>query len=156
MAIELGLERIKSKDFWRAVLAEFVGCVLFLLCVTSVALGWGNSPQNISANNVEIGIGIGLAIASLAQAFGHVSGGHLNPAVSLGMIVGGRINVVQGVLYIVAQLLGGKNRLFCYSIVIAVASRIHCESILQLQSLYSLCIITTMLLVDLDLYFGQK
>ena len=111
MAIELGLDRIKSKDFWRAVLAEFVGCVLFLLCVTSVALGWGNSSDNISANNVEIGIGIGLSIASLAQAFGHVSGGHLNPAVSLGMIVGGRINVVQGVMYIVAQLLGGKSML---------------------------------------------
>ena len=109
MTIDLGLDQIKSKDFWRAVLAEFVGCSLFLLCVTSVALTWGNAPTSVSSNNVEIGIGIGLSIASLAQAFGHVSGGHLNPAVSLGMIVGGRINVAQGLLYIVAQCVGGMT-----------------------------------------------
>jgi len=107
VTIDLGLDRVATKDFWRAVFAEFFGCMLFLLCVTSVALPWGNAPDNISANNVEIGIGIGLAIASLAQAFGHVSGGHLNPAVSLGMIVGGRINIIQGVLYIIAQTIGG-------------------------------------------------
>jgi len=109
VTIDVGLDRIATKEFWRAVFAEFLGCVLFLLCVTSVALGWGNSPDNISANNVEIGIGIGLAIASIAQAVGHVSGGHLNPAVSLGMIIGGRINVMQGLAYIIAQTVGGKN-----------------------------------------------
>jgi len=106
VVIDVGLDRIATKDFWRAVFAEFFGCVLFLLCVTSVAMSWGNAADNISANNVEIGIGIGLAIASIAQAVGHVSGGHLNPAVSLGMIVGGRINILQGLMYIVAQTVG--------------------------------------------------
>jgi len=108
VAIDIGLDKITTKEFWRAVFAEFVGMILFLLCVTSVALSWGNNNvANVSANNVEIGIGIGLAIASIAQAVGHVSGGHLNPAVSLGMIVGGRINVLQGLVYIVAQCIGG-------------------------------------------------
>ena len=110
--IDVGLDRLTTKEFWRAVFAEFLGCVFFLLCVTSVALGWGNSSENISANNVEIGIGIGLAIASIAQAVGHVSGGHLNPAVSLGMIIGGRINIMQGLFYIVAQTVGGEFELF--------------------------------------------
>lgn len=105
--IEIGLDQVKTFKFWRAILAEFLGCVLFLLCVTCVALGWGNSPDNISANNVEIGIGIGLAIATLAQAFGHVSGGHLNPAVTFGMIIAGKISILQGLLYIVAQSVGG-------------------------------------------------
>jgi len=107
VVIDIGMDKIATKEFWRAVFAEFFGCVLFLLCVTSVALSWGNNKDNISANNVEIGIGIGLAIASLAQAVGHVSGGHLNPAVSFGMIIGGRINVLQGIMYMVAQSIGG-------------------------------------------------
>lgn len=106
--IDFGFDAARTGKFWRAMLAEFVGCVLFLLCVTSVALSWGNNKENISANNIEIGVGIGLAIATLAQAFGHVSGGHLNPAVSFGMILGGRINVLQGLFYMVAQVLGGK------------------------------------------------
>ena len=114
MAITIGLDKIKTLEFWRAIAAECVGCIFFLLCVTCVALGWGNTKDNTSANNVEIGIGIGLAIASLAQAFGHISGGHLNPAVSLGMIVGGRISVIQGLLYIVAQCVGGIILYQCF------------------------------------------
>ena len=105
MGYELGFDKISTLKFWRAVAAEFVGCIFFLLCVTCVVLSRGNSGT--SSNNVEIGIGVGFAIASLAQAFGHVSGGHLNPAVSLGMIVGGRISLIQGLFYIVAQVVGG-------------------------------------------------
>lgn len=104
MKINLGLDQISTKNFWRAVVAEFFGMMLFLLCVTTVTVSWGG----VSPSNVQIGLGVGLAIGSLAQMFGHVSGGHFNPAVTLGMIVGGRINILQGLLYIVAQSVGGK------------------------------------------------
>lgn len=109
MNIELGHKKICTLNFWRAIAAEFFGMVLFLLIVTTVALPWkatDNSPVDTSANNVEIGIGIGLAIASIAMMIGHVSGGHLNPGVTVGMIVGGRISIIQGLLYIVAQVVG--------------------------------------------------
>lgn len=108
MGIDFGFDAVRTIQFWKAALAEFLGCLFFLLCVTSVALSWGNTESNISANNVEIGIGIGLAISTLAQAFGHVSGGHLNPAVTFGMILGGRINILQGIFYIASQVLGGN------------------------------------------------
>lgn len=107
MNIDTGIKSVCTIKFWRAILAEFFGMVLFLLCVTTVALPWGNTGANTSANNVEIGIGIGLAIASIATMVGPVSGGHLNPAVSIGMIVGGRISILQGLLYIIAQVVGG-------------------------------------------------
>lgn len=105
--IKLGINEVGTLNFWRAVAAECFSCFFFLLCVTCVTIGWGTT--SVSANNVEIGIGIGLSIASLAQAFGHVSGGHLNPAVSLGMVLAGRVPIIKGIVYIIAQLLGGKG-----------------------------------------------
>lgn len=93
-----------SKNFWRAIVAEFLGTLLFLLCVTTVALKLGG--EGPAANNIEVGIGIGLGIATLAQAFGHVSGGHLNPAVTFGMVVAGKCSVVKGFFYIIVQLVG--------------------------------------------------
>lgn len=112
MKIKLGIEEITTFNFWRAVAAEFLGCLLFLLAVTLVALQWSsdeNGKVDVSANNIEIGIGIGLSITSLATAFGHVSGGHLNPAVSFGMILLGRVSVLRGIMYIIAQLVGGTT-----------------------------------------------
>ena len=107
MKIKVGIEEIATLNFWRAVAAEFLGCLLFLLAVTLVALKW--NTVDVSANNIEIGIGIGLSITSLATAFGHVSGGHLNPAVSFGMILLGRVSILRGIIYIIAQLVGGRT-----------------------------------------------
>ena len=110
MKIKLGIEEIATFNFWRAVAAEFLGCLLFLLAVTLVALQWSSDERvDVSANNIEIGIGIGLSITSLATAFGHVSGGHLNPAVSFGMILLGRVSILRGIMYIIAQLVGGTT-----------------------------------------------
>jgi len=106
MEIDFGVDQIKTLKFWRAILAEFFGTTIFLLCVTTVCQPW-SSGVDASANHIEIGIGIGLAISTIAMMIGHVSGGHLNPAVTLGMIFGGRISVLQGLLYIPAQLVGG-------------------------------------------------
>jgi len=105
MGCSLGVGELSTLALWRAVLAEFVGMTMFLLCVSTVGLGWGNSKDG-AAINTEVGIGIGLAIASHAQAFGHVSGGHLNPAVTLGMVVARKVSIIKGLLYVIAQMVG--------------------------------------------------
>jgi aquaporin Z len=49
----------------------------------------------------------GLILVGLIYAYGHISGGHFNPAVTVGLLVGGQIEVVKAALYIVAQFVGG-------------------------------------------------
>lgn len=106
MGFTMGAEEVKTLSFWRAIAAEFLGCILFLICVTTVALSWGHI--NFAASNIEVGIGIGLSISSLAFSLGHVSGGHLNPAVTLALFVARKISFIRMALYILAQMAGGK------------------------------------------------
>jgi aquaporin Z len=67
----------------------------------------------LSAAFPEVGIGLlgvslafGLTVLTMAYAIGHVSGCHLNPAVSVGLVVGGRFKGSELVPYVVAQVLG--------------------------------------------------
>src|SRR5712664_4815542 len=53
-----------------------------------------------------IGLAHGLAIAIMVSALGHISGGHFNPAVSIGLWVTKRISTVDTILYWAAQLAG--------------------------------------------------
>lgn len=67
----------------------------------------------LAAGIPELGIGyagvslaFGLTVLTMAYAVGHISGGHFNPAVSIGLLVGGRFNAKDLVPYIVAQVIG--------------------------------------------------
>merc|ERR1712179_148931 len=59
------------------------------------------------AKVVDIAFAFGIAVATMAQAVGHVSGCHINPAVTCGMLVARHISVVKALLYIIVQCLGG-------------------------------------------------
>lgn len=67
----------------------------------------------LAAGIPELGIGyagvslaFGLTVLTMAYAVGHISGGHFNPAVSIGLLVGGRFNAKDLVPYIIAQVIG--------------------------------------------------
>jgi len=67
----------------------------------------------IAAGFPQVGIGLlgvslafGLSVVTMAYAIGHISGAHLNPAVTVGLAAGGRFPAGQGVPYIIAQLIG--------------------------------------------------
>ncbi|KAK7452791.1 hypothetical protein BaRGS_00039723, partial [Batillaria attramentaria] len=53
-----------------------------------------------------IAFGFGLSIMALIQMIGHVSGGHINPAVTIAMAVAMNISIVRAILYVVAQIIG--------------------------------------------------
>ncbi|MCU0511123.1 MAG: aquaporin [Anaerolineae bacterium] len=85
----------------RALLAEFFGTFTLVFIGTfAVTI----APQ---FGVVVPALAHGLIIVGLAAAYGAVSGGHFNPAVTLAMIVGGKINLVKAALYMAVQFGGG-------------------------------------------------
>lgn len=95
---------LKSWSFWRAVLAEFVGMTVFVFI--GIASAIGNKHNRYPDQEVKVALAFGLAIATLAQSLGHISGAHLNPAVTLGLLVSCQISFFRAFMYIVAQMLG--------------------------------------------------
>ncbi|RAV30605.1 aquaporin Z [Sinomicrobium soli] len=87
-------------------LAEFIGTFWLVL--------GGCGSAVLAAAFPELGIGLlgvslafGLTVLTIAYALGHISGAHLNPAVSVGLWAGGRFSTRELAPYIVAQVLGG-------------------------------------------------
>ncbi|XP_076151842.1 aquaporin-1-like [Alosa pseudoharengus] len=98
------VSEVKSWSFWRAVFAEFVGMLLFIFI--GIASAIGNKNNSDPDQEVKVALAFGLAIATLAQSLGHVSGAHFNPAITLGLLVSCQISLLRALLYITAQLVG--------------------------------------------------
>ncbi len=86
--------------------AEFIGTLWLVL--------GGCGSAVLAAAYPELGIGFagvalafGLTVLTMVYAVGHISGGHFNPAVSIGLWMGGRFSGKELLPYIVAQVLGG-------------------------------------------------
>ena len=60
-----------------------------------------------SYHEMKIALSFGLAAATLVQCVGHISGAHINPAVTMAMLVTRNISVLRSVFYIIAQCIGG-------------------------------------------------
>ena len=87
----------------RKYISEFVGtCVLVLMgCGVAVVVGCGNAA-GIAATSLAFG----LVIVAMAYSIGNVSGCHINPAVSLAMLISKKISVKDFIGYVIAQCLG--------------------------------------------------
>lgn len=87
------------------LIAEFLGTMVLVL------MGCGSAV--IAGANGETGVGLlgisfafGLSVVAMAYAIGHISGCHINPAISIAMVLVGRMKMGEAVGYIIAQVLG--------------------------------------------------
>ena len=89
--------------------AEVLGTFWLVLAgCGSAVLAAGFMPDtNLGIGLVGVSLAFGLSVLTAAYALGHVSGGHFNPAVTLGLVAGRRFPAKDAVGYIVAQVLGG-------------------------------------------------
>src|SRR5260370_11606313 len=86
--------------------AEFIGTftLVFFGCGAAVIAGMGTGPTAIDV--LGIAFAFGLAIVAMAYGIGPVSGCHVNPAVSFGVLVAGRMTMSDFISYVIAQVLG--------------------------------------------------
>ncbi|GFQ05055.1 aquaporin tip1-1 [Phtheirospermum japonicum] len=93
----------------KAAVAEFISTLIFVFAGSGSGIAYNKLTGNGPASPP------GLIAASIAHAFGlfvavsiaaNISGGHVNPAVTFGLFVGGNITLFRSILYIIAQLLG--------------------------------------------------
>jgi aquaporin Z len=93
-------------EFFGTFWLIFGGCGSAVLAAAFFATE-GQTPINLGIGFVGVSLAFGLTVLTMAVAIGHISGCHLNPAVSIGLAVGGRHPWSEVGPYIVAQVLGG-------------------------------------------------
>jgi len=87
-------------------LAEFIGTFWLVLGGCGSALLAAGFPE-VGIGLVGVSIAFGLTVLTIAYSFGHISGAHLNPAVTIGLWIGGRISAKEILPYVVSQVMGG-------------------------------------------------
>jgi len=96
----------------KPLVAELLGTFWLVLggcgaAILAADFGVGGNGTSLGLGFVGVSLAFGLTVLTGAYAFGHISGGHFNPAVTLGMIVAGRFDPKNAAGYIGAQVVGG-------------------------------------------------
>jgi len=111
----VGIEEDWKNGQWKkslkALLAEFLGTMILVLvacgaCTKHEMVSDGGGGKKEVLDVVRIALAFGLTVATMAQSIGHISGCHINPGVTAGLMAGGKIGLINGLLYIVVQTVG--------------------------------------------------
>ncbi|XP_070533267.1 aquaporin AQPAn.G-like [Ptychodera flava] len=97
---------IGKLSFWRAVVAECLAALLYVFVVCASFLHWHSFSLGVE-ETLLCAFTAGFMYATMVHCFEHVSGGHLNPATTFGMLLSGRIGLFQAFFFIVFQCGGG-------------------------------------------------
>ena len=90
----------------KKIIAEFIGTLWLVLGGCGSAVLAAGFPE-LGIGFVRVSLAFGLTVITMAFAIGHISGCHLNPAVSIGLWVGGRFDGKEVLPYVISQVIGG-------------------------------------------------
>ena len=88
-------------------LAEMVGTMVLVLMGCGVAVSLACDPVNDHASVIGTAMAFGLSVVAMAYAIGGISGCHINPAITLGVFLSGRMSAKDCTMYMLFQVIGG-------------------------------------------------
>lgn len=94
---------LKSQDI-KKYTAEFIGTFALVFCGTGAIIV--NQQSNGSLGLVGISLAFGIIVSAIIYVFGNISGAHINPSVTIALIIGKVISKKDASFYIIAQVLG--------------------------------------------------
>ncbi|KAG6388212.1 hypothetical protein SASPL_153411 [Salvia splendens] len=102
-------EELTKWSFYRALIAEFIATLLFLYITVLTVIGYKSQSAADECGGVGI-LGIAWAFGGmifiLVYCTAGISGGHINPAVTFGLLLARKVSLIRAVMYMVAQCLG--------------------------------------------------
>ncbi|KAJ6795213.1 putative aquaporin PIP1-2 [Iris pallida] len=100
-------EEVASWSFYRAGIAEFVASFLFLYITVSTIVGAKRAPSACAGVGLQgIAWAVGGTIFCLVYCTAGISGGHINPAVTFGLLLARKLSLTRAIFYMVMQCLG--------------------------------------------------
>nr|QKE23022.1 aquaporin 14 [Sebastes nigrocinctus]QKE23025.1 aquaporin 14 [Sebastes rubrivinctus] len=96
-------EEIRSRQFWRAILAELLGTLVLVSAVLGASVP---GPGEASVGPLYPAVAVGVSIIALGHCFGEISGAQVNPALTLALLATRKLEVLRAVVYMAAQCLG--------------------------------------------------
>jgi aquaporin Z len=100
----------------KALGAEVIGTFMLMASLLGAAFYSFGAPAG-PAGILGVSLSIGCVVMATAYAIGHVSGGHYNPAVTLGLVAGGRFPMGDALPYIIAQVVGACSACGVFSLI---------------------------------------
>ncbi|XP_046383823.1 neurogenic protein big brain [Ischnura elegans] len=98
---------VRTLEFWRSIISECLATFFYVFIACGGGASMAGPGATAASQNLGAALATGFAVATLTQCFGHVSGAHMNPAVTVAMATTRNISLLRAAMFVTAQCGGG-------------------------------------------------